>query len=347
MNIFEKYKDYVIFSSIKKELSIVYFTYNENYVAIHTNRPEWLNWAFDSNFLCNNCKNGNLIGKITIYFDENLFEKRYDYDTYADGEFVLKSHPMYVEGVTNSFFEIEDLEIHVFHYPRKIISINNKRSFEFSSFVCTKEDLIRESLYGIKKILSRYNHYKGVFSIHAAALSRNEKGYLFLSGSRVGKSTLFVNLFFDGFEPINDDIVFWSYKHGKIVIHGCATLPQLRKNTFDAIIPHKSMPTDNLLEYQSNFNYYSLYGCKLNKRTPLDAIFIPQFGYAKSSIERIKNLDVFKKELRACIAHGNYEIDESFLEAIKSLNAVPTFKFCMSADYNEVCSTLNNFLVKL
>ena len=58
----------------------------------------------------------------------------------------------------------------------------------------------------------------------------------------------------------------------------------------------------------------------------------------------IKKIDVFKKELRACMVHGNYEIDERFLESIKSLNSLPTFKLCMSKNYNEVCQVLNDFL---
>ena len=44
------------------------------------------------------------------------------------------------------------------------------------------------------------------------------------------------------------------------------------------------------------------------------------------------------------MVHGNYEIDERFLESIKSLNSLPTFKLCMSKNYNEVCQVLNDFL---
>lgn len=154
---------------------------------------------------------------------------------------------MYTEGAANSFFKIGDLEIHVFHYPHEIVNINNKRSHEFRSFVGTDEDIIRELLYGMKKILSRYNHSKGVFSIYGAALAKTKRGYLFLSGSRVGKSTLFVSLILLGFVPINDDIVFWSRNnHEQVIISGCATLLLLRKNTFDSIVPVQPMQQHNL-----------------------------------------------------------------------------------------------------
>lgn len=345
MNIFEKYNDYVVFTSLKKDLSVFYFMYNGNYVAVHTNRPDKLEVAFDTRFLCQNCESDKVIGNILVCFDEHLFEKRYDYDTYTDGEFVLKSHPMYIEGVANAFFEIGDLEIHVFHYPHEILNINNKRSLEFCSFVGTDEDIVREFLYGMKKILSRYNHSKGVFSIHGAALAKNKEGYLFLSGSRAGKSTLFVNLISSGFVPINDDIVFWSRNnHKEVVISGCATLPQLRKNTFDIIVPVQSMQHHNLHSSHLSNEILSEINDNYDKNAILQAIFIPEFGYDKSSINEINKTDIFKKELRACMVHGNYEIDEQFLEAIKTLNSLPTFKFCMSKNYNDVCQTLNHFL---
>lgn len=44
------------------------------------------------------------------------------------------------------------------------------------------------------------------------------------------------------------------------------------------------------------------------------------------------------------MVHGNYEIDEQFLEAIKTLNSLPTFKLNMSQNYNEVFQTLDRFL---
>ena len=346
MNIFEKYKEYVVFTSLKKELSVFYFLYENNYVAVYSNRPDKLELVFDTRFLFQNCDAANkIIGKLIVCYEEHLFEKRYNYDTYRDGEFVLKSHPMYIEGITNSFFEIGDLEIHVFHYPREIVNVNNKKSLEFCSFVGTEDDIIRELLYGMKKILSRYNHFKGVFSIHGAALSNNKKGYLFLSGSRAGKSTLFVNLMLSGLIPINDDIVFWSLNdHKEVVISGCATLPQLRKGTFDTVVPIQSMQCHNLHSSHLCNEILSKVNNSYDKTAILQAIFIPELGYDTSTISEIKKIDVFKKELRACMVHGNYEIDERFLESIKSLNSLPTFKLCMSKNYNEVCQVLNDFL---
>lgn len=346
MNLFEKYKDYVVFTSLKKELHCLNFKYNDSYIAIYTNQPDKLKLVFDEKCLFQNCDVdvNNVIGKLVVYCEAHLFERRYDCDDYTDGKPVLKSHPMYVDGIINSFFEVGDLEIHIFHYPREIININNKKSFEFCSFVGTNEDVTRELLSGVKKIISRYNHLKGIFSIHGAGLGKEENGYLFLSGSRAGKSTLFVNLVSSGFTPINDDIVFWSKKNNnEIVISGCATLPQIRTGTFDSVVPVGSLQNNDLQSphffreiIKSNNNY--------NRSILLQAIFIPEIGHDKSSIRRINNTDVFRKELRACMVHGNYEIDECFLESIKVLNSIPTFKFCMSRDYNEVCQVLNCFL---
>ena len=345
MNVFDKYKDYIVFTSLKKELEIVYFKYHDDKVAVYTNRPDKLEFAFDKRFLYQDCDRSKVIGTIMVYFDEHLFEKRYDHNAYTDGEFVLKSHPMYIEGVTNSFFEIGDLEIHIFHYPHEIININNKKSYEFCAFVGVEEDIVRELLFGMKKILSRYNFAKGIFSIHGAALAKNNNGCLFLAGSRAGKSTLYTNLLFSGFAPVNDDIVFWARRnHEELVISGCATLPQLRKNTFHMVTPVQSMQKYQLNSPDLCREMISELDVAYDEQLVLQEIFIPEFGYDKSSIIEINKSDVFRQKLRACMVHGNYEIGEFFLEAMKALNALPVYKLCMSQDYNEVSQLLNHFL---
>lgn len=347
MDMFEKYKDYVIFTSLKNELSVSYFMYNGNYIAIYTNRPDKLGFAFEPRFLYGNCETDKIIGQLVVFFDQNLFEKRYDFNSYNDGDFILKSHPMYIEGVSNSFFELCNYEVHIYHYPHEIVNINNKKSLDFFSFVGMDEDIVRELLYGIKKIISRYNHSKGIFSIHGAALRSNKKGYLFLSGSRAGKSTLFVNLIFDGFAPINDDIVFWAKNNNnEIIINGCATLPQLRENTFKKVVPVQTLRKYTIDNHDLRNEILSKYTEEYSEDSVLQAIFVPEFGYDKSSVNEISNADIFRTELRACMVHGNYEVDECFLDSIKRLNSLPTFKFCMSNNYDEVCHTFNSYLEK-
>lgn len=344
VDVFEKYKNYVVFTALKKDLLCTYVMYDHNYVAVYTNRLDMVKVAFDNNYLFESCDHDKIIGIMTVIYEEHLFENRYCSNTYKDSEPVLKTHPMYVEGVGNSFFEIGNLEIHIFHYPNEIVNINNKKSFEYCSFVGKEEDIVRELLCGYKKILARYNHLSGTYSIHGAAVSDGEKGFLFLSGSRVGKSTLFLNLIASGYYPLNDDIIFWEKGVNKeIFISGCATLPQLRKGTFENIVPvlslqqrinSSSLEDDELMRHSYSF---------FERKVDLHAIIIPELGHKKCSIIKIDNASALKKELRACMVHGNYDVDEKYLNSIKALNSIPTYKIHMSKNYVEICDMLQNF----
>lgn len=344
MNIFEKYKDYVIFTAVKNDLPVIYFLYDEKYIAIYTNCPDKLGFVFVPHFLYEDCEKDKIIGNLVVYFDSNLFEKRYDFSDYNDSDFVLKTHPMYINEVNNSFFELGDYEIHIYHYPHEIINVNNKRNSDFLSFVGVEEDIVRELLYGTKKIISRYNRTKSIFSIHGAALKKDEKGYLFISGSHAGKSTLFVNMLFNGFKPLNDDIVFWKENNDRIILSGCATLPQLRKDTFEKVLPIKILQRHLISKCDLHNEILREYIGGYGEDSALQSIVIPQLGYDKSYIKKVDNMEVLKIVLRACMVHGNYETDEIFLNSLKKLSSFPMFKFCMSNNYDEVCSIFNNWI---
>lgn len=344
MDIFEKYKDYIIFSSLKQEFPNNYFRYENYYISIQTNKSEYLKYVFDARLLCQKCREEDIIGHLLVYFDEHLLAKRYDYQTYHDGEIVSKSHPMYIEGVTNSFLEFGDAEIHIYHYPHEIINIFHKKSFEFFSFVSSEDDILRELLYGVKKILSRYNYFKRIYSIHGAAVVKEGKAYLFLSGSRGGKSSLFINLISNQYHPINDDIVFWTKIKDKVKLFSCGTLPQIRRDTFKKVKPVKSIQGVDFSELRSAEEIMSKAIHEEDRDAILEAVFIPEIGYERSLITEVAKESVLKKELRACMVHGNYEADKDFLESFKILNAYPVYKLCMSDNYEEVCQTIDDFL---
>ena len=63
-DIFEKYKDYIIFTSIKQEIPVTYFKHNKLYIGIHTNKTEYLRYVCDARFLYKNCPEDKIIGNI-------------------------------------------------------------------------------------------------------------------------------------------------------------------------------------------------------------------------------------------------------------------------------------------
>ena len=342
-DIFEKYKDYIIFTSIKQEIPVTYFKHNKLYIGIHTNKTEYLRYVCDARFLYKNCPEDKIIGNIFLYFDENMFAKRYDYQTYNDGEYVLKSHPMYIEGVNNTFFEIDGTEIHIYHYPREVVNIFHKKSLQFYSFISSKKDVIGEALFGIKKILSRYNYFNGVYSIHGAAVAEKGKGLLFLSGGHAGKSSLFINLIASKYMPLNDDIVFWTRIGTEIKLFACGTFPQIRKDAFKKVKQVDSIQHIDFNNLCSVSEFMSKISYNIDTDVILSAIFIPEMGYDQTSIIEVTSEESLRKKLRACMAHGNYEVDEKFLENFKILINCPTYRLCMSNNYNDICKAIDNF----
>ena len=255
-------------------------------------------------------------------------------DTYDDNHPTSKTHPMYIEGVTNTFFEYGEKITHIFHYPNESINIFDKNQEEYFSLVSNTKDAIKFSVNGIKMIAGSINLKRKIYSMHSSAVSFQGKGYVFLGGSHSGKTSIYINLLCKGFLPINDDVVFWRVKDEAIVLSSLPTVFNLRNQKSSEI-----KMTDDYIQLKNMAKEYSVFS-KNNYITnvELDAVFVPEFGYEETVVSKISPKDVLKKIARACTSHSFLEVTDDFHKNFNQLLQCEFYSLKMSNDYNDVCS---------
>lgn len=342
-DIFEKYRDYIVFTPIKRDNIILYLKYDNGFIKVNTNNNTIVKQVYDHRYIFNEISNNDkIIGEITLILDENIFNSCYNVNTYDDSKILDKSHPMYKEGVNNEFYETQNSEIYVYHYPSESFCVFIKKNLIYVALVGNINDAVDYLRFGLKKVLSRYNSLRKIYSIHASAINFRGKGFIFLSGSQSGKSSLYINLLANKkYLPINDDIVFWKQEKGNIVLKGCPILPLIR-----TVKNGNIRFTNELVERincQKDF-VFTNFDKDLTESVKLECIFIPQLGHIKTCITEIDINTQFKKVLRACMVHNVVEFDDLHYNAIKKLLKFNYFKLEMSYDYNEIFKNIDRFI---
>ena len=331
MDLFSKFKDNIIFLPTKSQFKIKYLSYGSVFLKVSYNISDnFIYNSYSKEFVYSEISNSErIIGNITIIFDDNLYACRYDKSTYVEGEVLTKSHPMYMENVSNVFFETDNEFIHIFHYPNEYITIMKKDKNEFLAIVSNEQDAIAQLLFAIKKLISRYNYYNNIFSLHCAAVKKNGQTLLFLGGSYSGQTTLFLNLICNGYEPINDDVVYWKFENGKILVSGIPSCFNIRKH------PDNLIMSDGYWIHHDNLEFNNVYSDNVFEYSEVHTIYVPEFGYDKTEI--VEKLKVDRKRiLRACAIHSDVFPTNDFLIAFNGLLSCKFKKINMSSDYNEV-----------
>ena len=103
-NNFDEYVDFLIYN---KKTFEYYLLWGNNSIRLITNSQDIVYKIYSSKSIVNELK-GKLIGEVIVLIDKNILEKRYDYNDYNDSSFTLKTHKMYIEGVSNSRYDFKD-----------------------------------------------------------------------------------------------------------------------------------------------------------------------------------------------------------------------------------------------
>lgn len=331
MDIFSKFKNNIVFLPVKSQLKVKYLDYGNVILKVSYNLEErFIFDAYSRQFVCSERKKSKeLIGSIAIIADENLYACRYDRSKYIEGEALTKQHPMYNENASNVFFETDEEIVHVFHYPNEYITVIKKNKNEFLAVVSNELDGKTQLVSAIKKLVSRYNYYNNIYSLHCAAVKKDEQAVLFLGGSYCGKTTLFLNLICNGYEPVNDDVVYWKFENGKVLVSGMPSGLNIRKQPNDLIM------SDGFCTRLKNRGFHNIYTADVFEYLTIHTIYVPEFGFDKSEVIDEVKIDS-RRILRACATHSNVCPTNDFLKAFNALLSCEFKKIKMSRDYNDV-----------
>lgn len=324
--------DYVVFLPNAISLEKVYLKYDNKYIEFSSNLLDYLDEVYFNDYILQR-NEGEILGTIVLLIDTNIFPRRYDYENYDDCVFTPKTHPMYIKDVYNEVINTSNIKIHKSHYPNESLHIHNFSDNSFTSVVSNRIDAIKYSKFAIKQVLSTYLSQNNIYTLHASAVSKGNRGYVFMSGSHQGKSTLYSNLICNGFEPINDDIVFWGEREDHIELHRCPIVTQIRDTRPNNLTMSKNYAT----QHETIFN-------EKISNIILDSVFWISKGWEKTSINSAVPEHFFKKTLRSCSTHKAISLNDNYLIAFKKLMSLPYYELRMSSDYNEICECFNRFL---
>lgn len=328
--------EFVVFLPNLVSLKTVYLKFEDNYIKFSSNILTYVYEVYDNKFIYENV-DSEIVASITMLIDKDLFPHRYDFEKYNDNDFTKKEHPMYVEDVFNEIVNSDNLKIYKYHYPNESLHVHNGVDNSFFSVVSNIKDAIKYSKFAIKQVLSSYLLKKQIYTIHASAVYKKRKGYIFVAGSHQGKSSLFLNLIANGFNPINDDIVFWSVCDNEVILHPCPILSQKRVAKQKEV---KMSEGYTLREKESRIDNYSEKGSKI----VLDSIFWLSKNHKKTVIKSVEIDIFFRKLLRSCSVHNTIPINVKYLESLKRLASTPNYKFELSNNYNEICYKFYKFI---
>lgn len=326
---------YVIFLPRKQSLNVIYIKFQNVYIRFACSDISYAREVYSSYYIAETInREEEIIASISVIIDGNIFPRKYDYENYDDSLFTEKDHPMYMDDVYNEVIESGEVKVYKYHYPNQSVHIFNRADNSFVSVVSNARDAIKYAKLAIKQVLSEYLIRKDIYPIHAAAVSKAGRGYLFVSGSHTGKTTLYRNLICNGFLPVNDDIVFWKREEEKIALIPCPILPQDR---------NKSKKDLRMSDMYRN-NYENLFDQKADGWPVLESVFFLSLGGACTSFKNFKNDEHVRRYLRACGIHYPISVCEEFLDSLKKLVSIPAYSLELSKDYNEIYKSFNEFI---
>lgn len=156
----------------------------------------------------------------------------------------------------NSLYLNDDYKFEENEYPNKTIHFSCGE--QLSVVISGNRDVFVFYIKRyIKKAASSYYKKRGYFIVHAGSIIKDDKIYVVVGQSHSGKSTFCFNLGNNGFELLNDDILFVKYNGEEIVAKSIQMNSCIRKKAIPYIVDSKSH-LDLKRDYYSEYNetYY-------------------------------------------------------------------------------------------
>lgn len=229
-------------------LPTIYLKHSLGYIEIKCNKPELVQYiCFRECIYYDIPKDSIITGKVFVYIDNYLFEKRLKRCDYNPEQFTPKTSPMYINNITNQVFDVSNAEVFITHYPFPEVSVFQKDNVGFYSIVHDTYDCVTALRTGIKKCLAQHFYKNGFFSLHATAIQFEGKCDIFIASTRCGKSTLYANLVSNGFRHVSDDIVFVKYSNGYLYTVSVPILPSIRETSVEFISHNTQIESTTLL----------------------------------------------------------------------------------------------------
>ena len=211
-----------------------------------------------------------------------------------------------------------------------------------STYIITgnKDVLVYYLKKAIKKIASEIFVQSGYIAIHAGAIVSGHKCYILLGDSYAGKSTLCYNLYTQGYQYINDDIVFLKKESTQWIVKSLMIYPNLRECAFD-YLSNKEIPCESIhSEYQKSFSIRSI-------QFSSEDVFVEKMFYIGSIqsgtsyiLDPIKSVEIIS---RAVIEHGKIQHIQLIHNAIIELaHDIECVRCCNSDAYDYLIKQLKN-----
>lgn len=338
-----KLEDYVMILPQYKKQDTVYFDIRVGAVKIYSNIHQLERFLCDSKYMKAQTKS-KVIGTVDIVCKPGLFKN--ETNRFLNGQFIRRDDEIYREGVENTIFHSDNSSLLVNHYPVCNLFYFNEKTNNALCVIPTEDTAGFVAKMAVKRICAAY-YYKDLsyFSLHAAGVVYQNKAFLFAAGGRAGKTTAFLNLVSDRYEPINDDILFWKFEQEGIMIDSIPLMVNVREDS----IPYLKFFLDNKnCEKGFDGEFYvsteTLFKKSLLMPAKLEAIFIPETGYSETRIIKVEMRDYLKRMLRCCMAHNKLIPDEYFLVAFNKLAEYPLYKIEISNNAEEFLERFNSFV---
>lgn len=170
----------------------------------------------------------------------------------------------------------------------------------------------------------------GIFALHASAVCRDGKAYIFCAPTSTGKTTLTAFLSKCGFEYVSDDCVFIDMKD--LAVYPCYNPIHLREGGY-GFLKDQGFTLLNVKKVDDRYVYTP---SNLSPQSmSLKRIFFIERTDATNEVQLIGGALLLQKLMLSPIT--TYKIDSSYISFLKRLS-----EYCSSIRYSDV-----NFILKL
>jgi|GEM_PF-4405216 len=340
-------ENYVRMLPEAKEYDTIKLTLGNEYINFYSNDESIKDYLLTKKSYLLNTDSTNCIGTICAILEYNLFNTT----EIQDEVLIHKSDERYFPGAENVvLFDCEN-RLLINHYPFHGI-INSYKTNNYHSVISSsKESLVQLTRMAFKMALVNYLKNLGYYSLHTAAVVKNNNIYLILGGARTSKTTIFMNLVLNGYEAINDDLIFLRKISSGVEIKYIKMLPSVREGSLRYI---HGINKINLKESKRGFSdeyfidVWDIFDSKDQQSSTLlgkniKAVILPEYGYNKMKICNADD-EYFKKKLvKSLSGFQKIEISNNLLDIMNLLLNKPIYKLELSENMNEFENNFSKF----